>query len=217
MPDFSKEQLVELITREVMKIMGDSVEPESADKSGLPDVLVIGSCNKLPSNIRNKYNLHSIECYTCEEDIGKFEKIYITEINLTELADIALGRNTRAVQCAVISGLLCGKEIFLLDCALTFRKLSTTASRGFYQLLEGYVRTLQSFGIKLVNGQTPIDKYTVRSAPGDDLPQGIITEALAKDMVEKSADAVILVGKGTVITPSAKDAFLHSGKTLQIV
>ena len=44
MPELSKEQLVELITREVMRIMGDSVEPDTADKPGCPDVLVIGNC-----------------------------------------------------------------------------------------------------------------------------------------------------------------------------
>ena len=217
MPELSKEQLVELITREVMRMMGDSVEPDAAEKAGCPHVLVIGSPDKLPVHIRNKYNLHTIECYTCEADMDKFEKIYITELNLTELADIALGRNTRAVQCAVISGLLCGKEIFLMECALEFRKKSTVMSRGFYQLLEGYVRTLQSFDIKLVNGQTPIDKYTVRSGPGDDLPEGIITEAMAIAMLEKCTDTVILLKKGTVVTPSAKDVFLHAGKVLEMV
>ncbi len=217
MPELSKEQLVELITREVMRMMGDSVEPDEAEKAGCPDALVIGSKDKLPPHIRKKYNLRSMECYTCEADIEKFQTIYITELNLTELADIALGRNTRAVQCAVISGLLCGKEIFLMECALEFRKKSTVMSRGFYQLLEGYVRTLQSFGIKLVNGQTPIDKYTVRSGPGDDLPEGIITEAMAKAMLEKCTDSVILLKKGTVVTPSAKDVFLHAGKVLEMV
>jgi len=217
MPDMSREQLIELVTREVMKLVGDSTEPESDDKSGLPCALVIGSADKLPVSVKNKYNLCGIECYTCEEDITKFEKIYITELSLTELADIALGRNTRAVQCAVITGLLNGSEIFLLDCALTFRKLSANASRGFYQLLEGYVRTLQSFGIKLVSGQTPIDKYTVRSSPSDDLPEGIITEALAISMVLKSSDTVILLRKGTVVTPSAKDVFLHAGKIIESV
>lgn len=217
MPELSKEQLVELITREVMRIVGDSVEPDTADKPGCPDVLVIGSPDKLPVHIRKKYNLRTMERYTCPEDIEKFEKIYITQLNLVELADIALGRNTKAVQCAVISGLLCGKEIFLMECALDFRKNSNTMSRGFYQLLEGYVRTLQSFGIKLVNGQTPIDKYTVRSGPGDDLPEGIITEAMAVAMLEKCTDSVILLKKGTIVTPSAKDVFMHAGKVLEMV
>ena len=198
-------------------MMGDSAEPDPVEKAGCPHVLVIGSPDKLPVHIRNKYNLHTIECYTCEADMDKFEKIYITELNLTELADIALGRNTRAVQCAVISGLLCGKEIFLMECALDFRKKSTVMSRGFYQLLEGYVRTLQSFDIKLVNGQTPIDKYTVRYGQGDDLPEGIITEAMAIAMLEKCTNTVILLKKGTVVTPSAKDVFLHAGKVLEMV
>ena len=76
---------------------------------------------------------------------------------------------------------------------------------------------MQSLGIKRVSGQTPIDKYTVRSGPGDDLPEGIITEAMAVKMVEKHTDPVILLKKGTVVTPSAKDVFLHAGKVLEMV
>ena len=158
-----------------------------------------------------------MESYTCAEDINQFEKVYITELCLTELADIALGRNTRPVQAAVIESLLVGKEIFLMESALSFRKQKTQIAAGFYQLLEGYVRTLQSFGIKLVNGQTPIDKYNVHAAPGAELPEGIITEALAQSMVAKTAETVILLRKGTVLTPSAKDVFLHAGKDIQLV
>lgn len=47
MADLTKEQMVEFITREVMKMLGmDEEEPE--DKSCCPDALVIGEADKLP-------------------------------------------------------------------------------------------------------------------------------------------------------------------------
>ena len=42
------------------------------------------------------------------------------------------------------------------------------------------MRTLQSFGIKLVQGTTVIDKYEKYAAPGADLPEGVITEDVYK-------------------------------------
>ena len=213
MADLTKEQMVEFITREVMKMLGmDEEEPE--DKSCCPDALVIGEADKLPPAVRRQYQLKSLDTY--KGDITPYEKIFITGITRMELADIALGRDSDAAACAVIEGLLHGTEIFLYDVALTHRKHAGRGSRAFYQLLEGYVRTLQSYGIKLVQGTTVIDKYEKHAAPGADLPSGVITEALARKLVE-SGEGDIAVRKGTVITPSAKDIFLHAGRNLVFV
>ena len=163
MADLTKEQMVEFITREVMKMLGmDEEEPE--DKSCCPDALVIGEADKLPPAVRRQYQLKSLDTY--KGDITPYEKIFITGITRMELADIALGRDSDAAACAVIEGLLHGTEIFLYDVALTHRKHAGRGSRAFYQLLEGYVRTLQSYGIKLVQGTTVIDKYEKHAAPG---------------------------------------------------
>jgi len=210
-PELTREQLVELVTREVIRFTGGEPEPPG-DKTGLPAALVIGSADKLPSHIAAMYDLHTLQEMADADDVARFEKIYIMELTLSELADIALGRDVHAAGRAVIAGLLSGKEIFLLDCALGFRRNSATVSRAFIQMLEGYVRTLQSFGITLVSGQTPVDKY----APGD-LPEGIVTEGLAMKMAADSQNPLILLKKGTVITPSAKDVFLHAGKIIEFV
>ena len=54
MADLTKEQMVEFITREVMKMLGmDEEEPE--DKSCCPDALVIGEADKLPPAVRRQY------------------------------------------------------------------------------------------------------------------------------------------------------------------
>lgn len=209
MSEISREQLVELITREVLKTLGGAEPQEPQDKSGLPCALVIGSAEQLPAGVRNQYRFSAIEDY--KGDIEPFEKVFITAVTQTQLADTALGREGDPVSCALSKALLYGKEIYLYDAALAHRKLAGRGSRGFYQLLEGYVRTLQSYGIKLVQGTTVIDKYQKTAAPGAELPSGVITERIAQELVDKS-EGDILLRRGTVLTPSAKDVFLHADR-----
>lgn len=213
MAELSREQLIEFITKEVMEMLGvDDADPEVS--LNCPDALVIGDAGQLPKTVRSQYHMKDLSDY--HGDIAPYDKIFITKLTKTELADIALGRDTEPAACAVIEGLLFGKEIYLYDIALTYRKHAGKGSRAFYQLLEGYVRTLQSFGVKLVQGTTVIDKYEKHAAPGADLPSGVITEALAKSLTEKG-EGDIHVRKGTVITPSAKDVFLHADRKIVFV
>lgn len=213
MADLTREQMIEFITGEVMKMLGaEGDEPQ--DTSGCPVALVIGEADKLPPAVKRRYQLKSIETY--EGDISPYEKIFITGLTKTELADIALGRDAGGAACAVIEGLMHGTDIYLYETALAFRKHAGQGSRAFCQLLEGYVRTLQSFGVKLVQGTTVTGKYEKFAPPGADLPSGVITEVLARKLAEQG-EGNIMVGKGTVITPSAKDVFLHANRTVVYV
>ena len=209
MAELTKEQLIELITKEVLRTLGGGEPEEPPDKSGLPLALVIGPAEQLPKPVRTQYRLASIEEY--QGDIEPYEKLFITAITRTQLADAALGRDSQPVTCALTNALLYGKEVYLYDIALAHRKLAGRGSRGFYQLLEGYVRTLQSYGVKLVQGTTVIDKYQKTAAPGADLPSGVITEAVALELCRKG-EGDILLRKGAVLTPSAKDVFLHADR-----
>lgn len=211
MADISREQLIELITREVLKTLGGGEVEEPADKSGLPRALCIGPADQLPRTVRAQYDLRPMEEY--QGEIEPFEKVFITAITQTQLADTALGRDSQPVTCALSNALLYGKEIYLYDSALGHRKLAGRGSRAFYQLLEGYVRTLQSFGVKLVQGTTVIDKYQKFSAPGADLPSGVITEAVALELCRRGEGEIVL-RKGAVLTPSAKDVFLHANRNI---
>lgn len=214
MAEVNREQLIELITKEVLRTLNISETEVPADTSGLEQALVIGEVEKLPAGVRSNYRFSGIDSYS--GDIQPFQKVFITGITQTQLADIALGRDSQPVCCAVCQALLHGREIFLYDGALGHRKLAGKGSRGFYQLLEGYVRTLQSYGIKLVQGTTVIDKYQKTAAPGADLPSGVVTESLAVSLVEKSAGDILL-RRGTVLTPSAKDVFLHANRNVTYI
>ncbi len=212
MAELTKEQLIQLITAEVLRLTGADAEAAPADTSGCPKALVVGPAENLPPSLGKGYQLLDLEDYKSCGDIEPYEKVFITRLSLAELADIALGRDSRPAQCAVVNALLYGKEVVLLECALPHRRLAGRGSRAFYQMLEGYLRTLQSFGITLIQGQNPLAKYD----PAATLPGGVVTEAAAQALLKKEGDTVLL-RKGTVVTPSAKDVFLHGGKQIEFI
>lgn len=214
MSDFERERLIEIITREVIKSLnGAAREP---NKNEGPAFLAIGPADLLPKSVREQHRICSVDRCTCPEKIGEFEAIYITQLSIAELADIALGRDTRPNQNAVISGMLFGVPIYLMDSALPHRKLAARCNRGFYQLLEGYVRTLQGFGITLISGQVPADRTDGTFQTHAELPTGVVTEAVARGILEKNDDSELTFRKGTVFTPSARDVFLHAGRKIQV-
>ncbi len=83
------------------------------------------------------------------------------------------------------------------------QEVQNTASRNFFNLLEGYIHTLQSFGIELIREQK-FGKNLSRNAIADNSVDKVITESIARGLVKKSED-VIYLRKGTILTPSAKD------------
>ena len=116
MAELTKEQLIELITKEVLRTLGGGEPEEPPDKSGLPLALVIGPAEQLPKPVRTQYRLASIEEY--QGDIEPYEKLFITAITRTQLADAALGRDSQPVTCALTNALLYGKEVYLYDIPL---------------------------------------------------------------------------------------------------
>ncbi|MDY4191698.1 MAG: hypothetical protein SOX72_05715 [Oscillospiraceae bacterium] len=212
----NREQLIELVTREVYRILGEPDAP-APDPSGLPKALAAGSPDALPAPVRKKYRFLGMESYTGPESITGFEAVFLTSLSLTELSDIAQGRDTRPVPCAVIAALMEGVPVYLAQSALAWRKKKARMSPGFYQLLEGHVRALQHFGVLLLDGGTASTGEGRKFAPGADLPDGVITEAMAHALAEKSTEPILLVKKGTVLTPSARDVFLHAGIEIRIV
>lgn len=214
MADLNYDRLVELITKEVLKTVSGKKETGDSAMDFRPMALVLGACDKLPLFAEN-YMLVGIDDYAEHGDIERYDRIYITELSTAELADIAFGKDTRPLQCAVIKALLCGKPVYLMESAIAHRKYKESANRNYFNMLEGYVYTLQSFGVELIREQN-FGKNLSRSAIADNSVDKVITETIAKGLVKKPEE-VIYLRKGTVLTPSAKDIFNHSQKTVEFV
>ena len=223
MAKMDKERLIEIVTAEVLRLLESGEKapekvPECAPDA--PRALLIGRREKLPVRIQTKYSLCDIELYKDQSvpvPVEKFEAVFITGLSLTEFSDIAAGRECGRIAKTVIDAIMSGKKIYLMETAFFWRKKKAVIAPGFYQLLEGHVRTLKNFGIEVMTDQTVTERHTGKPLKTEGLPEGLITEERAFALVEKRAENTIRVRKGTVITPSARDVFLHAGKIIEIV
>ncbi len=215
METISYDALVELITKEVLKVISaQNAAGGSGNTDARPLALVIGCAKDLPAYAAENYRFAELDAYT--GDIEPYDCVWISALTCTQLADCALGRDASAAPCSVTQALLHGKKVMLMEAGLPHRPFSATANRKFYAMLEGYVNTLRSFGVELVRAQW-YGKNLNKDAIEDNSVDKVITEKLAKSRCEKAQNGTVSLKKGTVITPSAKDIFNHSQVTVQFV
>ncbi|MCI1722123.1 MAG: hypothetical protein LKM35_06340 [Lachnospiraceae bacterium] len=213
----NRDEIVELITREVMREMGKQ-KAGAAGIPGLPSILVIGDIDRLPDRLSGLYAPVGISQYGGPEDSVNYKAVYITELKTDELVEMALGRSAHPASCAVVNALLRGIPVYLMDSAIEHRRFKNTAKMGFYHLLEGYVHSLQNYGVILMSGQVAAPAAAQDAVlAADQFTCGLINEAKARSIVSTKDDECLVFEKGTILTPTAKDIFLHAGRKVQFL
>lgn len=221
------EQIVALVTQEVMAAMGGQRTcGQSPETEGYSKMLVIGEAKEVfPQELCQDYVLYDMNDYLAHKNILRYDRILIASLTMAQLADIALGRAAcDDATCAVLSGLLNGVEVYMVESALPHRKYAGKGSTALYNLLESYARTLQVFGVKPVRKQVkkelPEAKPPKYQAPAVVVPKGtgkpnpsqLVTEAEALELVK--AGGTVQLPAGAIITPSARDVFAKAGVVL---
>ncbi len=206
------EKLVEMITQEVVKTLSDGEKGCVSSNPEGEKALLVGCGKDIPLEARNKYNILPIENYN--GDISEFDAVIIGSLSFTQLADIAQGRNTERESCAVLKALLTGKKVFILETGLPHRQYAETASRKLFKMYEGYVNEILSFGVSMIRKDSKVNSNC--NAFADNTADKVITESVARILVEKE-ESTIKLCKGTILTPSAKDIFNHSDKTVEFI
>lgn len=212
-----KAELIDLITKEVLEILNNNYSNFSERQNLLPDVLVVGDIDALPVLDRTKYNFYLAENLTDIDCLSSFEKVYVEKLTLTELSDIANGRDCGLTQKIVLGSLLLGKKVAILRSALPHRRYALTSDRQLYVMYEEYVRKLKAMRIEFIVGKYECNSYLSAAKPDPDIPDGIITESVARIMARDIVEDVIDIPKGTVITPSAIDIFNQTGKKMNFI
>ncbi len=217
MENLSYDALVELITKEVLKVLSEN-KIASVDGNGNVDkrplALVAGDVSSLPKFAADKYRFADIDAY--KGDISCYDCLFIASLSFSQLADCALGRDSGPILCAFIQALLNGKKVYLLESALPHRAYKETADRKLYAMLEGYVNTIRSFGVEVIREQW-FGKNLNKDAIEDNSVDKVITEKLALSLCDKCSGGIVRLRRGTVITPSAKDIFNHSEVKVEFV
>lgn len=214
-----KEELVEIITREVMSILNTGQEGSGgvSGKSGSlpakPGALVLGPATKLPPEVSAGFDIYGVDDYVLHGDIHKYCCVYITEISLAQLSDIALGRDERPYQCAISKAILSGKTVYLSAEALAYRQFASTANKAYYDMLTGYEQKIIGFGVSVISVAKPADAVTTgRKDQNDQRQQAfdctdkVVTGKKAEELCDK-LKGVVNLPQGTILTPLAKDAF----------
>lgn len=219
------EHIVNLVTQQVLAAMGQTGDRPCPQLDGLSRLLVVGSSNApLPEELCRDAVVLDLEDYRQHQNILRYDRVIITALDTTQLADIALGRAADEVTCAVLQALLSGIDTYMLESALSFRRYAGRGSTALYRLLENYARTLEVFGVKMA-GQTPKQvlaepKPPKFKAPAVVAPKGsgmpnasrLITEAEAGELLKQGTP--VSIPAGAIVTPLARDLFARSGAEL---
>ena len=200
-----QEQLIEQVLRQVL----GAVEP--AQSAPAEQLLVLGPAVLVPADVLGRYRILEADRYTGPDCLDGVAGVYVTKLSRRDLADIALGRDSSTTACAVTSALLRGVPVTVLERALEHRAFAHCASPVFYQQLEGYVRRLQEFGVRIAGASVPVQKP---KAAGCAAAPKLITEAAAQELVRTTAGPSISVPAGTILTPSARDVFRQAGRAV---
>lgn len=215
--DQSMEEIVRAVTEQVLAALKQETTLQDARNEGKDKCLVLGDQKDIPESLARDMVLLPREDYETNQNILRYKRVIITKLSLTELADIAAGRPTNSLICAVCQALLQGVEVMLLEDGLPHRAYAGRGSTAFYRMLEGYVNTLQVFGIKLLQEGSaqlaPRTEGTERSLVRRELKN---TRLVTEEMAVKIAKDVqeLVLPAGTLITPAAIDVFKQAHITL---
>lgn len=215
------EYIVNLVTQQVMSAMGNNSPAVDPHLDGLSKILVVGPQDlALPEDLCQDSVAYGLEDYCAHKNILRYDRVIITSLNTTQLADIAMARVSDDVTDAVITALLNGIDTYMLESALSFRKMAGKGSTALYNLLESYARTLQVFGIKMADirpkqvvTEAKPPKY---KAPPINVPKGSGTPNASRLISEAEAAAMIKQGgpihlpATAIITPLARDMFAQA-------
>ena len=214
------EQIVELVTRQVLAAVNEASAGRAGEKDDRPKVLVLGdSAAREEELCPGGAVVLGLDDYERCQNILRYDRVVIAKLSLTQLVDISNGRVGDSVSCAVIHALLNGVDTVIREDALPHRKFAGKGSTALYNLLEKCAQTLQTFGIKPVGrtgqpavcGRKPADVSGAAAQTGKRSGgKRLITEADARAMIAQGG--CVELPSDAILTPSARDVLEQERK-----
>ncbi|MCG8615446.1 MAG: hypothetical protein MI802_04470 [Desulfobacterales bacterium] len=201
-------QLIEEIVRKVLAESGLAGGAMAAVQNAGPKVLILSrpestDAGKLRRHLPKDSSpvfLDASGCTTAEEIIDAgFASVILPFLSLKETADLALGRAAGKIPGLVLSLLMHGQEIFVLD--FDHDRFGETATPAMFDLYKNYEKTLESYGLRRLTPCTKASR-TVRDR--------LVTET---HMAELLAAGVreITICPGCLVTALAADMARENG------
>ena len=211
------EEIVRLVTERVVAALNSEGRLSDARNEGKKKCLVLGKTEKqIPEALTQNMVVLDVKDYEDVQNILRYNRVIIAGLTLRQLADIAAGRPGDSLCCAVCQALLQGVEVVMLDSAAPHRAYAGKGSTAFYRMLEGYLNSLQVFGVKMITAESPLC-YAAEKKQGEPVRcevSGVklITEETALRLAQKAQE--IAVPAGVIITPAAADVLKEARITV---
>lgn len=151
------EKLVDAITEEVMKRLKELIHNgEEKCENKRPKLLSIDLENTdVYDELAEKFEIDSLEY---KEDLDSYEGIVVGKLGNRELTNLALGSHCGAREQVIIDSILRGKDIYILEEEIQYRKFQSTCNKVFYRLYQQYEAKILSYGITLVNKEDILER-----------------------------------------------------------
>lgn len=213
------EELVRLVTDQVVRALAQGGGCPAQE--GREKVLAAGDPALVPAELAEGRVVFPLEDFETHGNILRYSRVVLTDLTLTELSDIALGRDDGPKQRAALQALLQGVDVYLREEGLPQEIWSGQGSKVLRALLAGYVKTLATFGIKPARQWKPEPVPEAKpprfQAPAVEVPAGtarpnaqrLVTEDAARELV-KSGGPVALA-RDAIVTPAAWDVLRAAG------
>ena len=212
----SMDELVRAVTERVVAALAAQTNLTSAQDEGKKKCLVLGDRQELPEKLAQNMVVLEVSDYETVQNILRYDRVVITRLTLRQLADIAAGRPGDSLCCAVCQALLQGVDVLMLETAAPHRAHAGKGSTAFYRMLEGYMNTLQVFGIKLIGKDSPLacapEQKQAEPVRCEVTGVKLVTEETALRLAKKAQE--IVVPAGTIITPAAMDVLKEARITI---
>ena len=136
-----RKELIEDIVQEIFKRF--TKELNELPK-GIP-LMVIGTLPK-----EDQENLQGCTFIPFTDDISRYEKLVISEITTSQMAHLALGYGDTPEEQVILEALLHGKQVYVLEKGLLYRRYKDSAPLKLYALYHEYESTLRQYGMRII-------------------------------------------------------------------
>lgn len=218
------EELVELITKEVMNRLKILLEENNKSKKKL--LILEHSKDLCPilSGALNDNNF-TIDCLDNMGDIESYEGIILQNISNSELANLSLTIQGSMKEKVAIEAALKGLNLYAMEKGVEYKKYATTANRVLFNTFKDHEEKLKSYGVNFVGLKgllSTLKNENVNVSPKSERNDKSEVSVQIKDEANKSIkkklisetdlrnlykDGVreVVIPKKSIVTPLAKD------------
>ncbi|WP_106766206.1 TIGR02536 family ethanolamine utilization protein [Paenibacillus faecalis] len=209
--------IIEAVTAEVIKRLEQAKWKQSTVKA--PRKMAVLMATEPVTELESILNQH-FEVQYYDESLRECDVLILPKLCLQLLSNLAQGISAGQRERFILTMLLKGKQVIVLEEGLLYRRYKSTAPVLLYKLYDGFANKLSSYGIQLVKesellatclqeGRVEQVQQSLCAAQHEKmvtqpevLNRKVITEA---DLKKYRLQKQIVIDKNSIITPLAQD------------